>query len=84
MFITKIYDLVKGSAHNLTNLGVRPDSNGKLLVPLLIEKNPVCFTFSLFVEFDDKLCELENMLKYFKKEIFAMLKSLMLIFVKKF
>lgn len=30
MFIMKIYDLVKGSVHNLTNLGVRPDSYRKL------------------------------------------------------
>ena len=56
---------------NLSNLGVPFNTYGKLLVHLLIEKIPHSLRLVTSSEFDDKVWDLENMLKYFKKELFA-------------
>ena len=66
-----MYDLVEGNEYNLSSLGVPFDTYGKLLVHLLIEKNPHSLHLVIFCEFDDKIWHLENMLKCFKKELFA-------------
>ena len=52
--------------HNLPSLGVHSDTHGKLLVDLLIEKFPHSLRLVISREFDEKLWDLENMLKYFK------------------
>ena len=52
--------------HNLPSLGVHSDTHGKLLVDLLIEKFPHSLCLVISREFDEKLWDLENMLKYFK------------------
>ena len=52
--------------HNLPSLGVHSDTYGKLLVDLLIEKFPNSLRLVISREFDEKVWDLENMLKYFK------------------
>ena len=66
-----MYNLVEENVHNLSSLGVPSDTCGKLLVHLLIRKfrHSLCLVFSR--EFDDKLLDLKNMLKYFKKRAFC-------------
>ena len=64
-----INDLVEGNVRNLSSLGVPSDIYDKLLVHLLIENIPHSLVISR--EFNDKICYLENMLKYFKKELFG-------------
>ena len=66
-----MYDLVEGNVRNLSSLGVPSDTYGKLLVHLLIEKIPHSLRLVISREFDDEVWDLENMLKYFKKELFA-------------
>ena len=44
---------------------------GKLLVHLLIEKIPHSFNLVISREFDDKIWDLKNILKYLKKKFFA-------------
>ena len=56
---------------NLSSLGVPSDTYGKLLVHLLIEKISHSLCLLISHEFDDKVWDLENMLKYFEKELFA-------------
>ena len=55
-----MYDLVKGNVRNLTSLGVPSDTYGKLL-----EKTPNSLRLVISHEFDDKVWDLENMLKCF-------------------
>ena len=66
-----MYDLVEGNIRNLSSLGVPSDTYGKLLVHLLIEKIPHSFNLVISREFDDKIWDLKNILKYFKKKFFA-------------
>ena len=66
-----MYDLVEVKIRNLSSLGVPSDTYGKLLVHLLIEKIPHSLRFVISREFDDKVWDLENMLKYFKKSAFC-------------
>ena len=66
-----MYDLVEGNVRNSSSLGVPSDTYGKLLVHLLIEKIPHTLRLVISPEFNDEVWDLENMLKYFKKEIFA-------------
>ena len=66
-----MYHLVEGNVRNLSSLVVPSDTYGKLLVHLLIEKIPHSLRLVISREFDDKVWDLENMLKYFKKELFA-------------
>ena len=63
-----MYDLVEGNVCNLSS--VPSDTYGKL-VHLLIEKIPHTLRFVISREFDGKVWDLENMLQYFKKELFA-------------
>ena len=63
--------LVEGNVRNLSSLSVPPDTNAKLLVDLLIEKIPHSLRLLISRELDDKVWDLENMLKCFKKELFA-------------
>ena len=60
-----MYDLVEGTVRNLSSLAVPSDTYGKLLVHLLIEKTPHSLRLVISCEFDDKVWDLENMLKYF-------------------
>ena len=64
-----INDLVEGNVRNLSSLDVPSDIYDKLLVHLLIENIPHSLVISR--EFNDKICYLESMLKYFKKELFG-------------
>ena len=64
-------DLVEGNVHNLSSLGVPSDTHGKLLFHFLIEKIPHSLLSVISREFDDEVWDLQNMLKYFKKELFA-------------
>ena len=66
-----MYDLVEENVRNLPSLGVASDTYGKLLVQLLIEKILHCLRLVISHGFDDKVWNLENMVKYFKKELFA-------------
>ena len=66
-----MYDLVEGNVRNLSSLGVPSDTIGKLLVHLLIEKIPHSLHLVISREFDDEVWDLENMLKYLKKKLFA-------------
>ena len=66
-----MYNLAEGNVRNLSSLGVPSDTYGKLLVHLLIEKIPHSLRLVISREFDDEVWDLENMLKYFKKELFA-------------
>ena len=63
--------LDEGIARNLLCLSVPSDTYCKLLVHLLIEKLPHGLFLVISHEFDEKVWDLENMLKYFKKELFA-------------
>ena len=69
--LRKMYDLNEGNVCNLTSVGVPPDTHGKLLVHLLIEKISHAVGLVISREFDDQVCELENMLKHFNKELFV-------------
>ena len=60
-----MYDLVVGNVRNLSSLGVPSDKSGKLLVNFLIEKVPYSLRLVISREFNDKVCDLENILKYF-------------------
>ena len=64
-------NLVEGNVHNLSSLGVPSDTYGKLLVHLLIGSIPHSLRLVISRECDEKVWGLENMLKYFKKELFA-------------
>ena len=66
-----MYNLVEGNVCNLSSLVVPSDTYGKLLVHLLIKKIPHSLHLVISCEFDDKVWDLENMLKYFNKELFA-------------
>ena len=66
-----MYDLVEGNIENLSSLGVLSGTYGKLLVHLLIEKISHSLRLVISREFDDEVWDLENTLKYFKKELFA-------------
>lgn len=58
----KIQDLVEGYNCNLTRLGVPPDTYGKKLFRLLIVKMSHALRLVISREFEDQVCELENML----------------------
>ena len=60
-----MYDLVVGNVRNLSSLGVPSDKSGKLLVNFLIEKVPYSLRLVISREFNDKVWDLENILKYF-------------------
>ena len=66
-----MYNLVEGNVCNLSSLGVPSDTSCKLLVHLLIKKILHSLRLVISCEFDDKVWDLENMLKYFNKELFA-------------
>ena len=66
-----MYNLVEENVHNLSSLGVLSDTYGKLLVCLSIEKIPHSLRLAVSCEFDDKVWDLDNLFKYFQKEIFA-------------
>ena len=66
-----MHDLVEGNVRNLSSLDVPSNTYGKLLVHLLIEKIPYSLRLVISSEFDDKVWDLKNILKYFKKEPFA-------------
>ena len=66
-----MYDLVEGNVSHLSSLAVPSETYGKLLVHLLIKKIPHSLRLVISREFDDEVWDLENMLKYFKKEVFA-------------
>ena len=70
-----MYDLVEGNVRNLLSLGAPSGTYGKLLVHLLlhllIEKIPHNLGLVTSREFDEKVWDLENMLNYFKKKLFA-------------
>ena len=66
-----MYDLVEGNVSHLPSLAVPSETFGKLLVHLLIKKIPHSLRLVISREFDDEVWDLENMLKYFKKELFA-------------
>ena len=67
----KIQDLVEGYNCNLTRLGVPRDTYGKKLFRLLIVKISHALRLVISREFEDQVCELENMLKHFNKESFV-------------
>ena len=71
-----MYDLVEWNVRNLLSLGAPSGTYGKLLVHLLllhllIEKIPHNLGLVTSREFDEKVWDLENMLNYFKKKLFA-------------
>ena len=66
-----MYNLVDENVRDLSSLGVPSDTYGKFLVHLLIEKITHSLRLVISREFDDEVWDLENMLKYFKKELFA-------------
>ena len=66
-----MHDLVEGNVRNFSSLGVPSHTYGKLLIHLLIEKYPHSLRLVISREFDDEVWDLENMLKYFKNELFA-------------
>lgn len=62
--LKKMYNLVEGNVSNLTSLGVPSDTYGKPLVHLLMEKMTHVLRLVISREFDDEVCELENMITY--------------------
>ena len=66
-----VYDLVEGNVRNLSSVGVPSDTYVKLFVHLLIEKIPHSLRLFISRKFNKKVWDLENVLKYFKKELFA-------------
>lgn len=69
--LRKGYNLVERNICRLTNLVVSHDEHKILLIHLLIKKILYPLRQVITLKFDDQVWELENMLKYFKKEIFA-------------
>ena len=65
MFIRKLCDLLKGSVHNLTSLGVPPGSYRKLLVVYWLKKIP--YALHLVIHLVISL----NFLKISLEEVFA-------------